>query len=141
MTDVLIDTQFNELIATALAARSKAYAPYSKFAVGAAVKCKSGAVYVGANVENRSFDLTICAERVAVGAAVAAGEREFIAIAVTSDSDEPIVPCGACRQFLAEFNPHLIIVSATVHGDRKIDNLSRLLPDATRGILKDADSS
>jgi cytidine deaminase len=60
---------------------------------------------------------------------------------VTSDSDEPIAPCGACRQFLAEFNPDLIIVSATVRGDRKIDNLSRLLPDPTRGILKDADPS
>jgi cytidine deaminase len=141
LTDVLIDTQFNDLIAIALTARSKVYAPYSKFAVGAAVKCKSGAVFVGGNVENRSFDLTICAERVAAGAAVAGGEREFVAITVTSDSDEPIVPCGACRQFLAEFNSDLIIVSATVRGDRKIDNLSRLLADATRGILRDADPS
>jgi len=141
MTDVLIDTQFNDLIAIALAARSNAYAPYSKFAVGAAIKCKSGAVFVGANVENRSFGLTICAERIAVGAAVVAGEREFVAIAVTSDSAEPIVPCGACRQFLAEFNPDLTIVSATVGGDRKIDNLSRLLPDPSRGILRDADPS
>ena len=141
MTDVLIDTQFNDLIATALTARSNAYAPYSKFAVGAAVKCKSGAVFVGGNVENRSFGLTICAERIAVGAAVAAGEREFVAIAVTSDSDEPIVPCGACRQFLAEFNSDLTIISATVRGNRKIDNLSRLLPDPARGIPRDADPS
>ena len=141
MTDALIDTQFNDLIATALAARSKAYAPYSKFAVGAAVKCKSGAVFAGANIENRSFGLTICAERIAIGAAVATGEREFVAIAVTSDSDEPIVPCGACRQFLAEFSPDLTIVSATVRGNRKIDKLSRLLPDPTRGILRDADPS
>jgi cytidine deaminase len=136
-----MNAQFDNLIALALAARSKAYAPYSEFAVGAAVKCKSGAIFVGANIENRSFGLTICAERVAIGAAVAGGERDFVAIAVTSDSDEPIVPCGACRQFLAEFNPDLIIVSATVRGDRKIDNLSRLLPDPTRGILKDADPS
>ena len=136
-----MDTQFNDLIALALAARSKAYVPYSKFAVGAAIQCKSGAVFVGANIENRSFGLTICAERVAIGAAVAGGERDFVAIAVTADSDEPIVPCGACRQFLAEFNPDLIIVSATVHGDRKIDCLSRLLPDPTRGILKHAKPS
>ena len=136
-----MDTQFNDLVALALAARSKAYAPYSKFAVGTAVKCKSGAVFVGANIENRSFGLTICAERVAMGTAVAAGERDFVAIAVTADSDEPIVPCGSCRQFLAEFAPDLIIVSATVRGQRKIENLSHLLPDPTQGILKHADPS
>ena len=136
-----MDMQFDDLIARAINARSKAYAPYSKFTVGAAIKCKSGAIFGGANIENRSFGLTICAERVAIGTAVAAGERDFVAIAVTADSDEPIVPCGACRQFLAEFNPDLIIVSATVRGDRKMDNLSRLLPDPTRGILKHADPS
>jgi cytidine deaminase len=136
-----MDTQFDDLVALALAARSKAYAPYSKFAVGAAVKCKSGAIFVGANIENRSFGLTICAERVAIGAAVAAGERDFVAMAVTADSDEPIVPCGACRQFLAEFAPDLAIVSATVRGQRKVDSLLRLLPDPTRGILKHADPS
>jgi cytidine deaminase len=79
----------------------------SKFVVGAAVKCESGDVLVGANIENRSFGLTICAERVAMCAAVTGGEQDFVAIAVTADSDEPIVPCGACRQFLAEFNPDL----------------------------------
>jgi len=141
VTNLLIDTQFDDLIAVALTARSNAYAPYSKFAVGAAVKCKSGAVFGGANVENRSFGLTICAERVAIGAAVSGGERDFAAIAVTADSDEPIVPCGACRQFLAEFNPDLIIVSATIRGARKIDRLSRLFPDPTRGILGHADPS
>jgi cytidine deaminase len=136
-----MDTQFDDLVAPAFAARSKAYAPYSKFAVGAAIKCKSGVVFAGANIENRSLGLTICAERVAIGAAVAAGERDFIAIAVIADSDEPIVPCGACRQFLAEFAPDLIIVSATVRGQRKIEKLSQLLPDPTRGILKHADPS
>ena len=141
MTNLLIDTQFDDLIAVALTARSNAYAPYSKFAVGAAVKCKSGAVFGGANIENRSFGLTICAERVAIGAAVSGGERDFAAIAVTADSDEPIAPCGACRQFLAEFNPDLIIVSATIRGARKIDRLSRLLPDPTRGILGHAGPS
>ena len=74
-------------------------------------------------------------------AAGAGGEQGFVAIAVTADSDEPIVPCGACLQFPAEFNPDLIIVSATVRGHRTIENLSHLLPDPTRGILKHADPS
>jgi cytidine deaminase len=131
-----MDTQFADLIRSALKGRLRAYAPYTKFAVGAAVQCKSGAVFAGSNIENVSYGLTICAERVAIGSAVAAGEREFVAIAVVADTIEPIVPCGACRQFLAEFSPDLIIVSATVAGDRKIENLSNLLPDPKRGILK-----
>ena len=71
-----------------------------------------------------------------MASAVAAGEREFVAIAVVADTSEPIVPCGACRQFLAEFAPELIIVSATVRGGQKIENLSHLLPDPKRGILE-----
>ena len=131
-----MDTQFDNLVQSAIKGRLKAYAPYSKFAVGAAVQCKSGAIFAGSNIENISYGLTICAERIAIGSAVAAGEREFVAIAVAADTIEPIVPCGACRQFLAEFSPDLIIVSATLRGDRKIENLSRLLPDPKRGILK-----
>jgi cytidine deaminase len=131
-----MNTQFKDLIRSALDARLRAYAPYSKFAVGAAVQCKSGAVFAGSNIENISYGLTICAERVGIGTAVAAGEREFVAIAVVADTIEPIVPCGACRQFLAEFSPDLIIVSATVEGDCKVENLSHLLPEPKRGILK-----
>jgi len=131
-----MDTKFDNLIQSAIKGRLKAYAPYSRFAVGAAVQCKSGAIFAGSNIENISYGLTICAERIAIGSAVAAGEREFVAIAVAADTIEPIVPCGACRQFLAEFSPDLIIVSATLRGDRKIENLSRLLPDPKRGILK-----
>jgi cytidine deaminase len=96
--------QFDNSVTLALSARSKAHA-YSKSPVGAAVECKSEAIF-----ENRSLGLAICAERVAVGAA--AGERDFVAIAMRSDSDEPMGSCGACRQFLAEFNPDLTIVSA-----------------------------
>jgi len=129
-------TQFDGLIRSSLKGRLRGYVPYSKFAVGAAVQCKSGAVFAGSNIENVSYGLTICAERVAIGSAVAAGEREFVAIAVVADTIEPIAPCGACRQFLAEFSPDLVIVSATVAGDRKIENLSNLLPDPKRGILK-----
>jgi len=132
-----MDTQFTGLIQSASEARLNAYVPYSRFAVGAAVQCRSGAIYVGTNIENISYGLTVCAERIAIGSAVAAGEREFVAIAVVADTVEPIVPCGACRQFLAEFAPDLIIVSATLRGDQKIENLSHLLPDPKRGILKD----
>jgi cytidine deaminase len=131
-----LDTQYNNLIQAASEARRQAYAPYSNFAVGAAVQCKSGNVFVGSNIENISYGLTICAERIAIASAVAAGEREFVAIAVVADTSEPIVPCGACRQFLAEFAPELIIVSATVRGGQKIENLSHLLPDPKRGILE-----
>ena len=127
--------QFKGLIQAASAARRQAYAPYSNFTVGAAVQGKSGAVFVGSNIENVSYGLTICAERMAMGSAVATGERKFVAIAVVADTTEPIVPCGACRQFLAEFAPDLIIVSATTRGVQKVENLSHLLPDPKRGIL------
>src|SRR5437868_11384678 len=129
-------TQFDGLIRSSLKGRLRGYVPYSKFAVGAAVQCKSGTVFLGSNIENVSYGLAICAERIAIGSAVAAGEREFVAMAVVADTTEPIVPCGACRQFLAEFAPDLIIVCATVRGDQKVENLSHLLPDPKRGILE-----
>jgi len=130
-----MNTQFDNLIRNALGACLQVYAPYSRFAVGAAVQCKSAAVFIGSNIENISHGLTICAERIGMGSAVAAGQR-LVTIAVVADTIEPIVPCGACRQFLAEFSPDLIIVSATVEGDRKVESLSHLLPDPKRGILK-----
>jgi cytidine deaminase len=108
-----MNTRFDDLIRNALRARLQAYGPYSRFAVGAAVQRKSGAVFIDSNIENISYGLTICAERIAMDSAVAAGH---VAIAVVADTIEPIVPCGACRQFLAEFSPDLIIVSATVEG-------------------------
>ena len=131
-----MNTLFLNLVKAASKARLQAYAPYSRFTVGAAVQCKSGTVFVGSNIENISYGLTICAERIAIGSAVAAGEREFVAIAVVADTIEPIVPCGACRQFLAEFAPDLIIVSTTVRGDQKVENLSHLFPNPKRGILE-----
>lgn len=126
---------FTSLIETARLARGNAYAPYSRFAVGAALRTKSGRVFTGCNVENLSFGLTVCAERVAVGAAVAAGEREFEALAVVADSREPVTPCGACRQVLAEFSTTLPVCSANLEGAVYESSIAALLPRAKAGIL------
>jgi homotetrameric cytidine deaminase len=117
-----------QLIEAALHAREAAYAPYSQFRVGAAVVSKQGNVYLGANVENASYGLTICAERVALSNAIAAGEREFKALAIASPGGVP--PCGACRQFAAEFEPHLplILVDADLPGRTAETDLGQLLP-------------
>ena len=118
----------------AWAAREHAYAPYSKFAVGAALLAQSGEVYLGCNVENISFGLTICAERSAVAAAVQAGCRKFSGIAIVADTETPVVPCGACRQFLAEFHPSLPIYAAGRGGVSDSWLLSELLPTPFAGI-------
>ena len=126
---------FESLITAAREVRAKAYAPYSRFQVGAALRTKSGRVFCGCNVENLSFGLTICAERAAVFAAVAAGETEFEAIAVVADSVQPVTPCGACRQVLAEFSSDLKICSANLHDQRYETTIRELLPRAKEGIL------
>ena len=126
---------FQTLIEQAKTARQQAYAPYSRFAVGAALRTKSGRVFCGCNVENLSYGLTICAERNAVFAAVAAGEREFEAIAVVADSREPVTPCGACRQVLAEFAPDLPVCSVNLEGLTFESTIRELLPRAKAGIL------
>ena len=123
------------LVQMAGAARIKAYAPYSNFKVGAALRVVTGEVFTGCNVENVSYGLTICAERVAVGSAVQAGATEFDQLAIVSDSAEPVVPCGACRQVLAEFCPDLAIVSRTVTGVTAEFKLSALFPRPRQGIL------
>ena len=125
----------DELLAIATAARSQAYAPYSRFAVGAALLASGGDVFTGCNVENVSFGLTMCAERVAAGAALASGAREFTLLVIVSESAEPVVPCGACRQVLAEFAPELRIVSGTVAGNTAEFCLAKLLPAPRQGIL------
>jgi cytidine deaminase len=119
-----------------LEARLKAYAPYSEFRVGAALLTEDGRVFTGGNVENISFGLTMCAERVAIGNAVQSGATKLSLLAITSDSAEPIVPCGACRQVLAEFSPDLPIVSSTLAGLTQRFTLNNLLPLSRQGILK-----
>ena len=130
-----------ELIKAALEARENAYAPYSGFAVGAAIMTKSGRIFKGCNVENISFRLTVCAEEAALGAAVVNGQTDLVAVAVAADSDHPVVPCGGCRQLLAEFNPDPEIVSATVAGTRERYSLSELLPRPKQGILEKRNES
>lgn len=125
-----------KLIEAAVDVRRHAHAPYSNFAVGAALLTKSGRIFTGCNVENLSFRLTICAEEAAVASAVAAGEKEFVTIAVATNSTEPAMPCGACRQVLAEFNPDMEIITATIEGRQQINRLNQLLPDAKQGILE-----
>ena len=117
----------DDLIALAIEARKKAHAPYSHFAVGVALLAKSGQVYTGCNVENASYGLSICAERVAVFKAVSEGEREFEAIAVVTENG--VTPCGACRQVLMEFGGDIQVIVADTAGHRRVFALTDLLPE------------
>jgi cytidine deaminase (EC 3.5.4.5) len=121
--------EYDDLIKSAIDARDQAYAPYSKFRVGAAVLCGSGKIYKGANVENASSGAGICAERVAMATAVAAGEREFVALAVAGELSKPITPCGICRQMMIEFGD-MDVVMVGSNGDALMVRASELLPDA-----------
>jgi cytidine deaminase len=120
-----------DLIRVASLSRARAYAPYSKYKVGAAIRTKRNKIHSGANIENVSYGLTVCAERCAAFAAVASGEtKDWDAIAIVIDDDKLPSPCGACRQVLAEFAPELRVILATTAGLRNATTLRELLPDA-----------
>lgn len=124
------------LLAFAREAQEKAYAPYSMFRVGAAIYTAEGEIFQGVNIENAAYGATICAERSALAAAVSAGYTDITGIAVVGDSSSPTVPCGCCRQALAEFNPELRVIMGGVTDEVMVMTLDELLPEAfVRGYL------
>ena len=126
----------NELAKVAIEARNLSYSPYSKFKVGAALLCKDGKVFKGANVENSSYPLCMCAERHALYSAMMNGykKEDFVALAIAAETDEPCSPCGACRQVISELFPRDgAIVLTNLKGDLKETNIDELLPFAFSG--------
>jgi cytidine deaminase len=117
----------DKLIASATAARERAYAPYSGYKVGAALRGKPGRVYTGCNVENAAYGSSMCAERTAIFKAVSEGEREFEAIAVVTENGGS--PCGACRQVMMEFAPGMTVIIADTQGQARVTTVRDLLPD------------
>ncbi len=117
-----------ELVEAAVEAREHAHAPYSRFAVGAALRVADGTVFLGCNVENASYGATVCAERNAVAAAVVAGCRDFETLVIATGSSPPSPPCGLCRQVLAEFSPDLKIMLVNPRGEAIRARLDKLLP-------------
>jgi len=127
------------LYGLALKASSASYSPYSRFRVGAALECSDGTVFTGTNIENRSFGLTVCAERSAVSAAVGAGHRDFVGIVVaTPDASYPVSPCGACRQVLSEFlGPEATVAFGASYRDLVVTTMGALLPNDALHELKE----
>lgn len=132
---------WEELYARARDVRRNAYAPYSEFPVGAALLTESGEIVAGCNVENASIGGTVCAERTALGTAIARGEREFRALCVVTEADPPAAPCGICRQVLTEFCEELPILMANEEGAREFTTLAALFPRAFTGLPDDASNS
>ena len=124
----MIENDVKKLIDAAMTARTTAYAPYSKFRVGAAALCSDGTVYTGCNIENASYPCGICAERVAVSKAVSDGKTDIAAIAVIGSSAEKCTPCGVCRQFMYEFSPDMTVFCCDKGGNYDEHALYELLP-------------
>ena len=118
------------LLMAAREAKSRAYAPYSRFPVGAAVLTKKDAVYTGCNIENASLGVTVCAERTAVFNAVCSGERDLVALAVIADTPGYCRPCGACRQVLAEFSDDIRVIMGNMNMEYEVKTIKDLLPDS-----------
>lgn len=125
---IVEERQVRALLDAASAVRGRAHAPYSQFKVGAAVLGASGTVYAGCNVENSSYGLSVCAERNAVAAAVAGGEKKVLAVAVVTQGAEPSPPCGTCRQVLSEFGPNALVILKSTEGREERLRLSEIFP-------------
>lgn len=125
-----MEKEKEELIEAAREVRERAYAPYSKFKVGAALRTKDGKIYAGCNVESASYGLTVCAERVAIWKAVSEGEKEFTEIAVVVDTEELTPPCGVCRQIIWEFCNDIPVIFANLKGKSEVVMMKELLPRA-----------
>lgn len=121
---------YQALVQAASKARERAYAPYSRFAVGAAALSATGHVFPGCNVENAAYPATVCAERVALLNAYAAGEREIVALAIVTDTPEPASPCGTCRQVIRELATNCVVVLANTRGAQHTTTPDALLPGA-----------
>lgn len=121
-----------DLIKAAHEARERAYVPYSRFPVGAALLTEEGKLYTGCNIENASFGMTNCAERTAFFKAISEGHMKFSVIAVVADTDGPCSPCGACRQVMSEFARDMRVILTNLHGDVKVTSVRDLLPGAFR---------
>jgi cytidine deaminase len=119
----------DSLVGQAREYRERAYAPYSKFLVGAALLTEAGSVFGGCNVENASYGLTICAERNAIATAIANGERAFRGIAIVTSNESFASPCGACRQFMVEFSPNMRVILANAAGEQRSYAAKDLLPE------------
>ncbi len=126
-------TQYRSLILAASKVRENSYAPFSRFKVGAAVLTQTGRIYTGCNIENSSFGLTICAERVAIFRAIADGERKFKAIAIVTATRNFTPPCGACRQVLSDLAGNIVVVMVNTNNQIKTVRLRSLLPFAFTG--------
>ncbi|MDZ4773633.1 MAG: cytidine deaminase [Planctomycetota bacterium] len=124
------DASDDELVQRAVEVRDRAYSPYSKIRVGAALRAADGRIFTGCNVENASYGLTLCAERSAIVKAVSEGVREFTTIAITTNRESALMPCGACRQVLLEFSPKLRVLVVGTSGKRREMTLDQLLPEA-----------
>ncbi len=121
-------SEFDRLITAARQARENAHAPFSNFRVGAALRARSGRVFTGCNIENATYGLTVCAERVAIFKAISEGERGFDSIAVVTDTEGLTPPCGACRQIIWEFCGDIEVVLANLKGKKEVHRMSALYP-------------
>lgn len=131
------DATLADLVARARAVLANAHAPYSDFRVASAVLDDQGRVHLGVNIENISYGLTMCAERVAIGVALAAGARRILAVGVTAQKLHPITPCGACRQVIAEFaDPATPVASDALDGSVVVTTVGELLPGAFRSLVQ-----